>query len=443
MFTKTTRDIVSGKRKATPRPSMPLDDVNGVTEELTPEASPFLKVEAASAEEENPRRFRFSLLQKKLSLPLWGLIAAACGVFFLGELFMFLLLRPGSGDGSTLAIPEGQTAIPVAVGQALTGQASAGDILRLYNAQGQPIPELQYVQCIGTAEEELLLLMDEKQAAAYITGFGGTASLVLHGQRSEADRLLELQAKIIAPELELNMLKRIQIRPGESKELNCILTSDPAEAILPPVTWTSSEEAVAAVDENGVITGLAAGRAIITASCGDQAATCVVTVSIPLTGIGLNMTEVTIGTGATVELVAAPDPADATDFAPVWSVDNPAVATVDNGVVTAQAPGTAVVTVACGQVSASCTVTVGQNIEVLQVSPNVQSLQPGQTAGLTYSVYPADAMTEPPAWSSSDEGVATVTGEGVVTAVGPGSAIITVTCGAHSDTCVVTVTAPE
>lgn len=62
------------------------------------------------------------------------------------------------------------------------------------------------------------------------------------------------------------------------------------------------------------------------------------------------------------------------------------------------------------------------------------------TAQLTASVLPANT-TDTAVWSSNDETVATVSSSGLVTAVGAGTATITVTCGGVSDSCTVTVNA--
>ena len=120
---------------------------------------------------------------------------------------------------------------------------------------------------------------------------------------------------------------------------------------------------------------------------------------------------------------------------------------VDNGVVTAVGEGTAVITVTTedGGFTADCTVTVtiDTTVPVEGVSLDKTSLyltKIGQSAQLTATVEPANATNKNVTWSSSNTDVAVVE-DGVVTAVGNGEAIITVTTedGGKTATCTVTV----
>ena len=80
--------------------------------------------------------------------------------------------------------------------------------------------------------------------------------------------------------------------------------------------------------------------------------------SVPATAVVLDVTEKDLVMGETLQLTATPAPADTTDPV-VWSSDKETVATVsETGLVTAVAPGTAVVKAVCGSVSATCTVQV-------------------------------------------------------------------------------------
>ena len=146
---------------------------------------------------------------------------------------------------------------------------------------------------------------------------------------------------------------------GSSEKL--VVTVNPANADYATVTWSSSDKTVATV-KNGLVTAIAEGTAVITASAGGKSASCTVTVphvTVPVESISLNKTEITLTAGGSEILVATITPSDATDAAITWTSSNNNVATVSSsGKVVAKAEGTAVITAEAGGKTATCTVTV-------------------------------------------------------------------------------------
>ena len=205
------------------------------------------------------------------------------------------------------------------------------------------------------------------------------------------------------------------------------------------VTWRSDNDAVAQVDDNGVVTAVAPGTATVTVSTLDGSnlsANCIVTVIKPVVlaeSITLDMTEVWLNMGETVTLVAKVLPEDADNREVTWRSDNDAVAQVDdNGVVTAVAPGTATVTVSTldgSNLSATCEIRVVKPVvlvESITLDIIAANMNVGDTMMLTATVLPEDADNREVTWISGNEDVVTVDNNGVVTAVAPGTATVTV-----------------
>lgn len=158
----------------------------------------------------------------------------------------------------------------------------------------------------------------------------------------------------------------LELTMGEAaKQLTATIM--PADAGNKAVKWSSSDEKIAKVDENGMVTAVGADKATITATTvdGGFTASCTVSVNKPIvhvTGIALDKTTVgpmTIGYYETLEAMVSP--ADADNKAVTWSTDNAAVAAVEqSGRITSVGAGSATITTttADGGFKASCAVTV-------------------------------------------------------------------------------------
>ena len=224
----------------------------------------------------------------------------------------------------------------------------------------------------------------------------------------------------------------------------------PSDASNQAVNWGSSDSKVATV-ENGVVTPVAAGTATITVTTedGSKTRTCIVTVKAATISVGevsLNESTLSLTAGGTTGiLTASVTPENATNKRINWGSSDSKVATVENGVVTPVAAGTATITVTTedGSKIRTCTVTVkAATISVGEVSLNESTLSltaGGTTGTLTASVVPDNASNKKVSWSSSDESVATVA-NGVVTPKAAGTTIITVTTEDGSKTAICTVT---
>jgi uncharacterized protein YjdB len=262
-----------------------------------------------------------------------------------------------------------------------------------------------------------------------------------------------------------------------------VVTFWPENATNQNLTWRSSDEAVAVVSAAGEVTAKGAGTATITATpeaavqgapavaqgtggadgpaptVGDGAGGMDISVTISATNVAvaditLNKSAMALTVGNTETLIPTVLPENATSQAVNWISSDTAKAVVSSGgVVTALSPGTAVVTVATvdGGRMATCTVNVSpapaEPVHPTGVTLDETSLtlqQPGDAYALTPTVLPSDATNKSVYWLTSNPGVAVVSSNGLVTAVAPGTATITVATadGGKKATCAVTVPVP-
>ena len=222
-------------------------------------------------------------------------------------------------------------------------------------------------------------------------------------------------------------------------------TVKPEQASDKTVFWLTSNKKVATVDDNGKVTAVGSGEAKITATAGGKTATCTVKVTVLVTGITLDKTELEMAVGGDpVTLVAKLTPDGVTDKTVTWSSSNEKVATVDaNGKVTAIGDGEATITAKAGDKEASCDVFVRNVVPIsgITLDKTELSMKVGDSpVTLTAKVTPEGASDKTITWSSDNEKVATVDANGMVTAVGNGDAKITAKAGDKTATCTVKVT---
>ncbi len=230
-------------------------------------------------------------------------------------------------------------------------------------------------------------------------------------------------------------------------------TVAPENATDKAVKWTTSNSGVVRVS-NGTVTAVGEGTAKITAAAGGKSASCTVTVEkeeteiIPVDSVTLNRNSLELGLNEAFTLSATVAPENATDKAVKWTTSDSGVVRVSNGTVTAVGEGTAKITAAAGGKSASCTVTVKnaepEFIPVDSVTLNRESLElkVDETFTLTALIAPSDATETEIIWNSDNTSVATVA-DGIVTAVGVGTANITATAGGVTAVCEIGVIAKD
>ena len=151
---------------------------------------------------------------------------------------------------------------------------------------------------------------------------------------------------------------------------------------------------------------------------------------IKVSSIVLDKSSLNLKRGEYAVLNATVLPEDATDKSYAWSSSDASVVSVDSdGLISALSEGFALVTATTsdGGLSASCAVAVTVPVSGIILTPASLALVEGSTAALEAAVLPEDATNKEVAWSSDNPSVATVSRSGIVTAVSPGDAVITVT----------------
>ena len=215
-------------------------------------------------------------------------------------------------------------------------------------------------------------------------------------------------------------------------------------------TWTSSNPNVATVSSSGSVTAVSTGVTTITATTTDGSnltAKSSVTVTNPVISVSLNTQEASLYVGQTMTLIpyCVPENADNTNI--TWASSNETTAVVQNGVVTAKALGTAVIsaTSVTGK-TAKCTVNVVPTPAagiILNVTTLAMTVD--EQFNLTATVKPDDTTNKTVKWTSNNVNIVAISSDGKITAKKSGTAIITAqtTDGSSlSATCTIVVTSP-
>lgn len=229
----------------------------------------------------------------------------------------------------------------------------------------------------------------------------------------------------------------------------------PEDATNRDIEWTSDDYGVASVDQFGVVTAIGEGVTTITVTTedGNKTAPCVVTVTVPVSGVTVDMATLNLAVAnpTPVTIVATVLPANASNKNVVWSSSDEAIATVSElGAVTPVGVGetTIIATTEDGEITAPCVVTVVQeivDISYVSLIPMMLSLKVGlEKETISTILRPAGATHKTLTWTSSEPTIASVDQNGVVTPLSVGIAIITATPGegVRSDECWVTVSDP-
>ena len=245
----------------------------------------------------------------------------------------------------------------------------------------------------------------------------------------------------------------ISMNEGDEQQLTAKVT--PENATDKKITWSSADNTVATVDENGLVKAVGVGTTTIAAVVNGIKATVKVTVSkkptveIPVTSVtfAASPIEMTVGEKTFVKYSVLPE--NATNTETTWTSLTPAIATVDakTGEITAVAEGKAFIVIQVGAKTATLEVNVKAKpadyvaVDGVQINKTEYTLKETETVQLSAIVTPSNATDKTLTWKSSNDSVAKVdAATGLVTAVAEGKATITVVAkNGKSATCEITV----
>ena len=214
----------------------------------------------------------------------------------------------------------------------------------------------------------------------------------------------------------------VEVRINEEKSLN--VTIDPIE-FYDLITWTSSDERIATVDNKGRVTGISSGKTTIKAIYGDKEAICDVKVVIPVSSLSMN-SEITIGVGETKSIKPVITPEEAGNQELFWETSDSEIISINNGNITGLKVGTAKVTASIDSKIATTIVKVVIPVDKISLNKDKISLKVGDNTTLKATITPSDATNKDIVWKSSNTNVATVK-DGKITAIKSGETTITAT----------------
>nr|WP_296078132.1 Ig-like domain-containing protein [uncultured Ruminococcus sp.] len=225
----------------------------------------------------------------------------------------------------------------------------------------------------------------------------------------------------------LNKTKAIVL---SDKSVKLVAKVYPKNANNKKLLWTSSNKRIATV-EKGVVVGLRKGTVKITVKSTDGSklsAQCVVTVKQAVKNIKLNKTLITGRKGTKVTLKASVTPTKADNRSVKWQSSNKKIATVSNkGVVTVKGKGYATIKCTSGDgsgVYSKCVVNNSSKAKSVKLNKKSAKVSAGKTLKLRATV---KGSCKEVLWKSSNTKVATVTDNGLITAVENGKTVISAT----------------
>lgn len=208
------------------------------------------------------------------------------------------------------------------------------------------------------------------------------------------------------------------------------------------VNWSSANEAVATVSNEGVVTAVGAGETVITAKAGSKSLQCTVYVTSMVTSVTLDNNTAELWYGEELQLTATANPDDINvPMDTVWTSSNESVVTVSKkGLVKAVGGGQATVAVSINGVSSACDFNIRRNADGVKITTYTSELAAHRAFQFEAELYPADVTESLDfEWSVDNPVYASISETGLLTGIEEGNITVTVKAGEFSDSVPVTI----
>lgn len=223
----------------------------------------------------------------------------------------------------------------------------------------------------------------------------------------------------------------IELLLGDEYTIAVLVSPD--DATYPELTWEIDDSEIASISEDGILTALACGEAIITATSTNNISDTVVVKVDEIKATSLDIeAPATIFLGSSASLSPKFSPIDTTDQNITWAVDDTSIANItDEGVVTANAIGTVTITATQKDVSATCTIEILPIVveEIRITASTEEDISKDDIITFSAEVFPENATYPDITWSVSNPEIATITSDGTLTALKSGTVTVIATAG--------------
>lgn len=259
-----------------------------------------------------------------------------------------------------------------------------------------------------------------------------------------------IYVSVMEEEIPIKSIKlndNISIKQGERKKIG--ITIEPKNATNQEIEWSSSNEEILKVDQNGTVEGLTVGSAVVTAkTTNGLTSNTLIKVTkqektVAVTDLVLSSSSTTISVGSSVNINTKIVPSNATNKKITWSTSDSSIATISNGMVYGKSAGAVIITATTNnRISRQIQIVVNP-VTIKSISLNETNYKLGIDGEIKLYVTfnPSNATNKKITWTSSNSSVATVNSNGVVTAKKLGDTIITAqTSNGKVATCKIKVT---